>query len=163
LTAQRRKELRAGTRVRSASQRVTIAARLRFTTGSSAPRLKGSQARGPDIREFRHEDSTLDRTGHGSCSRHWQRISGHELCLQIQPSLLVCAVFQHSTPRKSWFVRTDYRISVISDRADACRRRAEDCEHAAPRVTDAQALLCGMATSPSRHAFHRRLAAIEHA
>ena len=117
------------------------------TTGSSAPRLNGSQARGPDIREFRHEDSTLDRTDDGSCSRHWQRISGHELCLQIQPSLLVCAVFQHSTPRKSWFVRTDYRISVISDRADACGRRAEGCEHAASRVTDAQAV-CGRATSP---------------
>ena len=122
-----------------------------FTTGSSAPRLNGSQARGPDIREFRHEDSTLDRTDDGSCSRHWQRISGHELCLQIQPSLLVCAVFQHSTPRKSWFVRTDYRISVISGRADACGRRAEGCEHAASRVTDAQAV-CGRATSPSRRA-----------
>ena len=80
-----------------------------------------------------------------------KQLSGHELCLQIQPSLLVCAVFQHSTPRKSWFVRTDYRISVISDRADACGRRAEDCEHAASRVTDAQAV-CGRATSPSRRA-----------
>jgi hypothetical protein len=89
-------------------------------------------------REFRHEDPTLGRTSHGSCSRYRQRLGGHELCLQIQPSLLVCAGFQHQTPRKSWLVETNYRISVMSDRADACRRRAEDCERTASRVTDAQ-------------------------
>ena len=89
-------------------------------------------------REFRHEDSPLDRSNHGSCSRYWQRLGGDELLLQNRPSLLVRAGFRHPTPRKSRLVKTDYRISVVSDRADACRRRAEDCERAASRVTDAQ-------------------------
>ena len=102
------------------------------------PRLNGGRARGPDGREVRHENSPLDRTNHGSCSRYWQRLGGHELLLQNRPSLLVRAGFRHPTPRKSRFVKTDYRISVMSDRANACRRQAEDCERAASRVTDVQ-------------------------
>jgi hypothetical protein len=58
-----------------------------------------------------------DCTCNGSRSWHWQRFAGHELRLQIQPSLLVCAVFQRPPPRKGWLVKTDYRsFNIMNDR-----------------------------------------------
>jgi hypothetical protein len=72
-----------------------------FTARSTGARLTdGMAGSGADRSEFRHEDSTGYCTRYGNCSWHWQRFGGHELRLQIQPSPLVCAVFQLPPPRK---------------------------------------------------------------
>jgi hypothetical protein len=75
------------------------------------------QARGPDRSEFRHEKPTDYCTRYGSCSWHRQHFGGHELCLQIQPSLMVRSDFQHTSPCKGRLVRLiTGPLAIVNDR-----------------------------------------------
>jgi hypothetical protein len=53
---------------------------------------------------------------HSSCSGHRQHFGGPELCLQIQPSLMVRSDIQRTSPCKGRLVRADYWTSSNHER-----------------------------------------------